>query len=667
MSDNKVKIISEIGINHDGSLKKALEMIRVSAQCGVNICKFQLLKASEMYSRTSGTYENASGQYNIYDVVKKSELGKDWIPLLIEECNTCGVEFLTTIYDLKGLDEILPYKPKLLKLASYEISYIPLIREIGKNKIPLIISTAGSTLGDIEEAIIAYGDEKNLTIMHCNGKYPAPREMVNMAVLKTFALAFPDAKLGFSDHTEHPTEAPVASVMLGAQIIEKHFTLNKNDPGPDHSFAVDPEGLKAMVNGIRDTEFRIKRGEAVEIDPIIYGTSRKVTLADEQYIRDFCYRSIFARRNIEDGKIIKADDLIVLRNGQKQKGLHPKYLNELQGLVVNKNIKADEPINFNIFKNQNKECTDNWHLWKEWFCQDRKNILPIYGTGLHRWALRDKDIPSELVDWNSLIQSITNTTCFTNHPANFVWETCVSKEEKPAFKSELEFKKQIKQKFKYGSHFDLTKYAEFFNFDYSTFCSLNYDTWWHQIFHQKKLENKITYLFSKDKSSKKVFYPHGRDSKPETICIGAHGYGKNVRRAEKNFKSFKQWERITLNRKGNRPITSKQHQELLVQLDKSSMRNNWVAHFMLKPVIFIGCSLSQSEWDIWWLLAQRQRNLARVEPTLKSPVFIVKNKNIPDKGMTITQHLDYWESNPCGIMPLWVNDWNEGWKQFLEK
>lgn len=340
-----VQIISEIGINHNGELDKALEMIRVSADCGVDFCKFQLLKADEMYQEDAGAYATGTGSVDdIYDVVKKSELQEEWIPRLIEECEEYDVRFLTTVYDLVGLQEILEFDPDLLKVASYEIHFHQLFEELGRLGIPIIFSTAGATIGDVEEALKAYGDPSNACIMQCNGKYPADREMVNMRVLNTLQHAFPKASVGFSDHTEDPVEAPVAATALGAQVIEKHFTLDQSLPGPDHGFAVEPEGLDRLVDAVRETERKREQGKEIDIDPVILGTSRKDTHEDEQYIRDFAYRSLYADEDIEAGEPFSEDNVAIYRAGGLPKGMHPRHLRDLTGLNAPKDIERGSPI-----------------------------------------------------------------------------------------------------------------------------------------------------------------------------------------------------------------------------------------------------------------------------------------------------------------------------------
>lgn len=349
-----VQITSEIGINHNGSLDRALEMIQISADCGVDFCKFQLLKADEMYQEDAGSYSTGTGSVeSIYDLVEKHELRKEWIPRLIEECEEHGVQFLTTVCDLVGLEEILEFEPSLLKVASYEIHYHQLFEELGRLDIPIIFSSAAATIGDINEALKAYGDPSNTCIMHCNGKYPADRDMVNMNVLKTLRNAFPEASVGFSDHTEDPVEAPVAAVALGAQAIEKHFTLDKSAPGPDHGFAVEPEGLDRLVDAVRNAEEVQANGESLDIDPVILGTSRKDTHQKEQHLRNYAYRSLYADADIKAGESFSEENVAVYRAGELPKGMHPKHLGDLIGRAAPRDIEKGEPISFRTLLGEN--------------------------------------------------------------------------------------------------------------------------------------------------------------------------------------------------------------------------------------------------------------------------------------------------------------------------
>ena len=344
--NDKVLIISEIGINHDGSLQKAKEMIHASAECGVDVCKFQYLNAAGMYPDRAGNYINDSGAYPIYDIVKQHEMPNEWIPELIQTCSDSGVRFLITVCEDKGLDYMLNFELDFLKIASSEISFLNLFRRIGNAGVPLIFSSAASSLGDIEEALAAYGDPSNACIMHCVGKYPAKPEMSNLNVLRTLQLSFPESVIGFSDHTEEPGSVPSHAVALGARIIEKHFTLDKNSPGPDHFFALNPSGMLEMVRAVRKVEESLSKNESGQLDSNLLGTSTKIPLTEESYLRRFCFRSIFAGKDIQEGEAFTLENLAILRAGELQPGLHPRYLDELVGLKSPKTIGKGTPINF---------------------------------------------------------------------------------------------------------------------------------------------------------------------------------------------------------------------------------------------------------------------------------------------------------------------------------
>ncbi len=342
--DSRVRVIAEIGINHDGSLDKAVEMIRVSAAAGADFAKFQLLKADEMYPPGAGRYRNASGEFDIREVVRESELRAGWLDRLTAACREAGIGFLITVCDEVGLEEILPYRPALLKIASYEISHLPLFERLGALGIPIIFSTACARLGDIEEALAAYGAPERCCIMHCNGSYPAPRHIVNLRVLETLRRAFPRCVIGFSDHTLDPVEAPVGAVTLGARVIEKHITLDRRSPGPDHSFAIEPDELRRLVEAVRETERRVAAGDPPVVDPVLLGSSEKTVQAEEQYLRGFAFRSLFTRRAVRAGERFSRENLAVLRNGQKPPGLHPREFKNLLGRPCPRDLAAGEPV-----------------------------------------------------------------------------------------------------------------------------------------------------------------------------------------------------------------------------------------------------------------------------------------------------------------------------------
>ncbi len=343
--DDRVLIVGECGINHDGSLDQALRLIDLCADSGCDVAKFQIFKAREMYPRDAGQYRIAKGgTVDIYKTVESMETPEEWIPILMRHSKERDLGFLMTPGDMESMEVYLKYNPEILKVSSYEISHLELFKAAGATNLPFIFSTASSCLGDIEEALASHGGSGEVCVMHCNGKYPTDPEMVNMNVLRTLKLAFPSTVLGFSDHTTDPIEAPVAAVALGARVVEKHITLNKNLPGPDHSFAVDPEELKRMVTAIRETENKVRIGEKVDISPRVLGETVKKTQTKEEYLRRFAFRSIFSRMAISEGEVFSRENLAILRGGEKGTGLHPRYLEALLGKRAPVNIGCGEAI-----------------------------------------------------------------------------------------------------------------------------------------------------------------------------------------------------------------------------------------------------------------------------------------------------------------------------------
>lgn len=326
-----VAVVSEIGINHGGHLDTALEMIRVSADCGVDACKFQLFTAAQMYNRDAGSYKNSAGEYEIYSLIEDIELPPEWIPRLMAECAACGVEFLMTVCDLEGLAIMRAHGVPIVKVASSEIWYLDLFRAISKAGMDIVFSAGAATLGDIEEALSAYGRPEHACIMHCNASYPTARESVNMSVLQTLRLAFPQSMVGYSDHTLDPSEAPVAAVAMGTRVIEKHFTLDKKTSGPDHFYAMEPEELRQLVRDVRATETALAEGHIPALDPVLMGTSAKFVHPDEEYLRRFAYRSLYAAVDIRPGEPFTRENVAVLRAGQCPRGFHPRELDRLSG------------------------------------------------------------------------------------------------------------------------------------------------------------------------------------------------------------------------------------------------------------------------------------------------------------------------------------------------
>ncbi|WP_045925776.1 N-acetylneuraminate synthase family protein [Bacillus siamensis] len=346
--DSPVFIIAEAGINHDGKLNQAFELIDAASEAGADAVKFQMFQADKMYQKDPGLYKTAAGKdVSIFSLVQSMEMPAEWIEPLLEYCKKKGVLFLSTVCDEGSADLLYATSPPAFKIASYELNHLPLLKYVAGLKTPIIFSTAGADISDIQEAYQTITGEgnKEIAIMHCVAKYPAPPEHSNLSVIPMLAAAFPDAVIGFSDHSAHPYDVPCAAVRLGAKLIEKHFTIDKNLPGADHSFALNPDELKEMVAAIRSVEQELRQGHHAPVPEMLSGSSHKTTTPIEGDIRKFAYRGIFSTAPIQKGECFTADNLAVLRPGQKPQGLHPRYFELLiDGARAVKDIPADTGI-----------------------------------------------------------------------------------------------------------------------------------------------------------------------------------------------------------------------------------------------------------------------------------------------------------------------------------
>jgi len=232
-------IIAEIGINFNNSIENCYKLIDAAAEAGCHAAKFQLFSAKYMYTKKSGKIDwgNSHGEYsyNIRQAVESFELPREWIDKLIAYCEYKNIEFLVSVFDTDSLDFVVDKKIKKIKLSSYTITHHPLIEAVAKTGVPIVMSSGGSMLGELEDAIrIVQKYHNNLTILHCSIQYPTSLGNANLGVLDTIKKAFPEVGIGYSDHTIEVSHAPMQAVYLGATVIEKHITLDKNMKGPDH-------------------------------------------------------------------------------------------------------------------------------------------------------------------------------------------------------------------------------------------------------------------------------------------------------------------------------------------------------------------------------------------------------------------------------------------------
>ncbi len=345
--NNPVFIVAEIGINHDGNFDQAIKLIDSAKLAKCSAVKFQLFTAETMYAGHAGKLKTPSGEsFDIRTVINKDKLPPEWIPKLKRYANKNGLEFFSTVCSEEDVDAINKFHPDAYKIASYEITHLPLFHYVAKQKKTVIFSTACSTLQEVADAVDVFKAEKNknVALMHCVGKYGASLKDLNLNVIKTLKLAFPNHVIGYSDHSSEPEDGPVAAVTLGAKIIEKHITLDRNLPGPDHSFALNPKELKQMVTAIRNTEKLMKANRKVKINPVVFGNSERKTYPVEEYVREFAYRSIFTTKPVKKGEKLTRNNIRVLRPGINKRGLDPKFYDLVLNHKTNKALKEAESI-----------------------------------------------------------------------------------------------------------------------------------------------------------------------------------------------------------------------------------------------------------------------------------------------------------------------------------
>jgi N,N'-diacetyllegionaminate synthase len=297
MSNDKTFIIAEAGVNHNGSLELAQKMIDAAVETGADAVKFQTFKAEKIVSRYApkAKYQKkttAAGESHL-EMIKKLELDAADHQALIDYCKKKNIRFLSSPFDLESIDLLNELGLNIFKIPSGEITNLPYLRKIGALKKEIILSTGMADLGEIEDAldvlIKAGTARKNITVLHCNTEYPTPYEDVNLKAMETMGLAFPGIKVGYSDHTLG-IEVPIAAVAMGATVIEKHFTLDKNMEGPDHKASLEPEELKAMVHAIRNIEKAL-------------GNGIKKPSPSELKNMPIARKSIVAARNIRKGEL----------------------------------------------------------------------------------------------------------------------------------------------------------------------------------------------------------------------------------------------------------------------------------------------------------------------------------------------------------------------------
>jgi N,N'-diacetyllegionaminate synthase len=325
-------IIAEAGVNHNGSIKNAFKLIDIAKKAGADIVKFQTFKAEKVVSRYAqkAEYQKKFSNTNEtqFEMLKKLELSYEQLNLISKYCIKKGIIFLSTPFDIESIDILERLNMGMYKIPSGEITNLPYLIKVASLGKPIILSTGMSSLDEIDIAlnILKTNGAADVYVLHCNTQYPTPFEDVNLLAMNTIKNRF-SVKVGYSDHTLG-IEIPIAAVALGAQIIEKHFTLDKNMEGPDHKASLEPDELKKMIIAVRNIEKSIGNGIKKPSD-------------SERKNMEVARKSIVAKTNIFAGEVFTEDNLTVKRPGN---GISPMKWFEVLGKTANKNFKEDELI-----------------------------------------------------------------------------------------------------------------------------------------------------------------------------------------------------------------------------------------------------------------------------------------------------------------------------------
>jgi pseudaminic acid synthase len=332
-----VYVIAEAGSNHDRNLDQAKRLIDVAGAAGADAVKFQTFTSDRIVAETSTRAKYLDDllppDKTMADLFRELELPREWHAELFRHATDAGLDFLSTPFDVEAVDLLDDLGVKAFKVASYELWHLPLIREVASRGKPIICSTGMADLGDVQDAVDAVAETGNdqLVLLHCVVNYPPPFSDLNLRAIETLRRAF-GVPVGYSDHSAGIT-APIVATALGAAVIEKHYTLSRDLPGPDHRFAIEPDELSAMVRGIRDAQAAlgdgIKRMAPAEAD--LYVTAR---------------RSLFAARPILAGTVVTDEDVAILRPGT---GIEVRDLPKVLGRTARRAIARHEPLSWEMF------------------------------------------------------------------------------------------------------------------------------------------------------------------------------------------------------------------------------------------------------------------------------------------------------------------------------
>lgn len=335
---NRTLIIAEAGVNHNGDFLKAKELIKVASEAGADYVKFQTFKADKMVSKMAQkagyqTKNFGEGDDSQLGMLKKLEIPLEWYLELIAYAESLGISFLSTGFDEESINFLETLYPDLYKVPSGEITNKPYLQHIASKGRKVVLSTGMADINEIRQALEVLQqaglEKKQITVLHCNTEYPTPMKDVNLKAMLYIQKEL-DVEVGYSDHTLG-IEVPIAAVALGARVIEKHFTLDRNLPGPDHRASLEPHELKAMVTCIRN------------IEDALAGSGIKEPSESEKPNIKIARKSIHLIRPLKAGHILEKEDLIMKRPGD---GISPMDIEKVLGRATTKDLDEDEILSW---------------------------------------------------------------------------------------------------------------------------------------------------------------------------------------------------------------------------------------------------------------------------------------------------------------------------------
>jgi pseudaminic acid synthase len=335
--DQPTYVIAEISANHNGSIDKALELVRLAAEAGADAVKIQTYTADTITLDSDAEPFLIKGTIwdgrRLYDLYQEAHTPWEWHAAIFAEAKKYGIDCFSTPFDPTAVDYLEALSPVLYKVASFEVVDIPLMRKIGATRRPVIMSTGMATLAEIDEAVQALRESgcTQLALLKCTSAYPAPAEDSNLRTIPHLAQAF-QVVSGLSDHTLGSTVA-IASIALGARIIEKHFCFSRSEPGPDSSFSMEPAEFREMVDAIRQVEKALGR--------VNY------TLSEKEKVSRSHRRSLFVAKDIAEGELITEANV---RSVRPADGMHTRHLPEVLGRYATRDLKLGTPLTWDMIR-----------------------------------------------------------------------------------------------------------------------------------------------------------------------------------------------------------------------------------------------------------------------------------------------------------------------------